>query len=95
MRVWPRASLLAAFMLTASVGWPRAQQRAPTSGSLVAGKRALAAKDFVRAKGIFADYLAAHPGDVQGELGLADAELGLHEYETAELEYSKAVAAQP
>ena len=62
---------------------------------LVAGKRALAAKKFVEAKRLFARYVREHPKDVQGELGLADAELGLHEYEAAEAGYRRVVAAEP
>jgi hypothetical protein len=62
---------------------------------IVEGKRALAAKQFVAAKRIFAEYLRAHPGDVQGELGVADAELGLHQYEAAELLYRRVVAVEP
>jgi hypothetical protein len=72
-----------------------AQTAAPAATPLVEGKRALAAKDFVRAKAIFAAYVRGHAGDVQGELGLADAELGLHEYEAAEGHYRRVVAAQP
>jgi tetratricopeptide (TPR) repeat protein len=64
-------------------------------GPIAAGKRALAAKDFAGAKGIFARYLEANPGDPQAELGLADAQLGLHEYEAAEAGYRRIVARQP
>jgi hypothetical protein len=39
-------------------------------------------------------YVAANPNDVEGEMGLADSELGLHEDEAAELEYRKVVAAK-
>jgi hypothetical protein len=62
---------------------------------LVEGKRALSMKEFIRAKGIFAEYVRKHPDDIQGKLGLADAELGLHEYEAAEGGYRQIVAAQP
>jgi tetratricopeptide (TPR) repeat protein len=71
----------------------RAQQ-APGDG-LAAARTALAAKEFTHAKELFAAYAAAHPADVQAELGVADAELGLHEYEAAELAYRKVAAAQP
>jgi len=69
-------------------------QAAPADG-LASARQALAAKEFARAKGLFAAYAAAHPSDVQAELGVADAELGLHEYEAAELTYRKVAAAQP
>jgi hypothetical protein len=59
------------------------------------GKRALATKDFAHAKEVFTTYLHAHAGDVQAELGLADVELGLHEYEAAEAGYRRIVVAQP
>jgi len=62
---------------------------------LVAGKQALATKDLVRAKRIFAAYLREHAADVQGELGLADAELGLREFEAAEVHYRHVVSVQP
>ena len=67
----------------------------PAAAPLVEGKRALARNDFAGAKMIFAEYVRMHPGDVQGELGLGDAELGLHRYEAAETIYRRIVAAQP
>ena len=67
----------------------------PVATPMVAGKSALAAKQFLQAKRIFAAEVKLHPDSVEAELGLADAELGLHEYEAAELEYRKVVAAQP
>lgn len=86
--------MLAALLSIA--GGARAQQKsASAAGPLAEGKQALAAKQFARAKAIFGMYVAANPNDVEGELGLADAELGLHEYEAAELEYRKVVAARP
>jgi hypothetical protein len=89
---WILAGALCATMTIASV---HAQTLPPAQTPLVAGKRALAAKDFAGAKSIFTAYLNEHAGDVQGELGLADAELGLHEYEIAEAGYRKVIAAQP
>ena len=59
------------------------------------GKQALAKGDFAHAKTIYQEYLRTHAGSVPGELGLADAELGLHEYEAAELEYRTVTTAQP
>lgn len=59
------------------------------------GKQALAKGDFASALTIYQSYLSSHKGSLVGELGLADAELGLHEYETAELQYRAITAAQP
>jgi hypothetical protein len=59
------------------------------------GKQALAGGDFAKAKTIYQAYLKAHADSVPGELGLADALLGLHEYEAAEVEYRTVTAAQP
>jgi len=67
----------------------------PAPTPLVEGKRALSTKQFARAKAIFTEYVRKHPDDIQGKLGLADAELGLHEYEAAEGSYRQIVAAQP
>ena len=67
----------------------------PAQTPLVEGKRALSMKEFTRAKGIFAEYVRKHPKDVQGKLWLADAELGLHEYEAAESGYRQIVSVQP
>jgi tetratricopeptide (TPR) repeat protein len=75
-----------------------AQTIAPASSQppeIVAGKQALSTKHFAEAKKMFAGYLKAHPNNVEGELGLADAELGLGEYETAELRYREVVATVP
>jgi hypothetical protein len=44
---------------------------------------------------MFAAYVQAHPGNIDGEEGVGDAELGLHEYEAAELQYRQVVAARP
>ncbi len=51
-----------------------ASAQEPAQTPLVEGKRALAMKQFARAKDIFTAYEGTHPGDVQGELGIADAE---------------------
>jgi Tetratricopeptide repeat len=75
-----------------------AQNVAPTPAAqtpLVEGKRALSMKQFAQAKMIFTEYVRKHPDDIQGKLGLADAQLGLHEYEAAEGSYRQIVAAQP
>ena len=59
------------------------------------GKQALAHGDFAKAKTIYQEYLKTHTDSVPGELGLADALLGLHEYEGAELQYRAVTAALP
>ncbi len=64
-------------------------------GELRHGRELLTNKQFAEAKGVFAAYLRAHPDNVQAELGLGDAQLGLHQYEAAELTYRAAVLAQP
>ncbi len=65
------------------------------STGLAEAKQAFAAKEFARAKTLFAAYEHAHPGNVDAEMGVANSELGLHEYEAAEQQYRKVVAQQP
>jgi tetratricopeptide (TPR) repeat protein len=62
---------------------------------LAAARQALEGKKFTLARDLYRNYLRAHPEDVDAELGVADAELGLHQYEAAELDYRRVVAAQP
>lgn len=62
---------------------------------LAAARQALAAKKYTQAKDLYRSYLRAHPASIDAGLGIADAELGLHEYEAAELDYRRVVAAQP
>lgn len=69
----------------------QAQQVTP----LVEAKRALTLKDFVRAKELFTALTHANRNDTQAQLGLADANLGLHQYEAAEALYRSVVAKQP
>ncbi len=59
------------------------------------GRELLQTKQFAQAKTLFSGYLRAHPADAQARLGLGDAELGLREYEAAELTYRSLVAQQP
>ena len=65
------------------------------TGELRQGRELLQTQQFAAAKTLFAGYLRGHPGDVQAELGLGDAELGLREYEAAEQTYRKVVAKEP
>ena len=67
---------------------------APT-GDLRRGREMLQDKRFLSARDLFQGYLKLHPGDAQAELGLGDAELGLRQYETAEMTYRALVAQQP
>jgi len=59
------------------------------------GRELLQTKHFAEAKGVFAEFLKGHPADVQAQLGLGDAELGLREYEAAEGTYRSVAARQP
>lgn len=59
------------------------------------GRILLQAKQFTTAKHYFEAALHDHPGDAQAQLGLGDAELGLHQYELAEASYRAVVARQP
>ena len=88
-----RNSLLVAAVLLAFGELLSAQS--PVPPELLAARKALAAKQYQRAKGLFTAYVQVHPGNLDGEEGVGDAELGLHEYEAAELEYRSVVAAQP
>ena len=79
---------------------PAAGQRAgeavsATAAEIRRGREMLQTKKFAEAKSIFTDYLKAHPGDEGAELGLGDAELGLRQYEAAELTYRGLVAREP
>jgi hypothetical protein len=74
-------------------GAPVAASHLPAE--LVAAQQELLDRHFLKAKTLFAAYLGAHQGNVDAELGVADAELALHEYEAAELGYRQVVAAQP
>jgi tetratricopeptide (TPR) repeat protein len=67
----------------------------PVPLEILAGRKALEAKDYQHAEEIFSAYVKDHPGNIDGEEGIGDAELGLHEYEAAELQYRAVVAAQP
>jgi hypothetical protein len=80
------AALTASLVLSA--------QSVPTGGP-ADGKLALSKGDFAKAKVIYREYLQTHADSIPAELGLADAELGLHEYESAELQYRAVTAAQP
>ena len=86
MRLLLPAILLAA---TALAQLPQANP------DLAAARQAIAAKDFTRAHALFAAYAHTHPTDARAFLGLGDADLGLHRYETAEADYRHATSLQP
>jgi tetratricopeptide (TPR) repeat protein len=88
-----RKSLLIAAILLALGELLIAQRAVPPE--LLAARKTLATKQYQRAEELFVAYVKAHPGNIDGEEGIGDAELGLHEYEAAELEYRSVVAAQP
>jgi len=83
-------ALLPMFATTA----PVQSQTSPQTDIAVA-RQALAQKHFDRAKVLFTAIVKEHDDSIDGRLGLADAELGLHEYEAAELEYRRVVALEP
>jgi hypothetical protein len=87
------SSVVAAIVLSTLIATGVAQKAVPPE--LLAARKALAAKQYQRAEELFAAYVKAHPGNIDGEEGVGDAELGLHEYEAAELQYRAVVAAQP
>jgi hypothetical protein len=62
---------------------------------LAKAQEELVGKHFADAKGLFAAYLKSHPENIDAEEGVADAELGLHEYEAAEMQYRAVTAQQP
>ncbi len=67
----------------------------PAPGTLAAAKLALGNHQFATAKQIYSNFLKEHPDSGEAQLGLADSELALHNYEAAELEYRALVATQP
>lgn len=67
----------------------------PIPSELLPARKALADKHYQQSEDLFAAYLKSHPGSIDAEEGIGDSELGLHEYEAAELQYRAVVAAQP
>ncbi|MGA7156924.1 MAG: hypothetical protein WBY53_08770 [Acidobacteriaceae bacterium] len=62
---------------------------------IAAARAALTAKQYQHAEELFTDFARSHPNNIDAEEGIGDAELGLHEYEAAELQYRSVVSAQP
>lgn len=86
-----RSTTAAALLLSALIA--TAQKPIPTE--LLPAREALAAKHYQQAEALFAAYVKTHPDSIDAEEGIGDAKLGLHEYESAELQYRAVVAAQP
>ena len=84
---------LLSFMLLFPAGCVLAQT--VLSPELVQARAALAAKDFVQARTLFAAYSRTHPQDAQALVGLGDVDLALHHYEAAETDLRRATALQP
>lgn len=90
---------IAPLILSALVAVADAQKTEPapsgTQADLTAARQELAAKHYGRAKELYRAYLHAHPESVDAEFGVADAELGLREFEAAEWDFRRVVAVQP
>lgn len=83
-------------LLVAAASAQKSKDAAPgTQADLAAARQELSAKHFARAKELYRAYLHAHPESVDAQFGVADAELGLREFEAAEWDFRKVVAAQP
>src|ERR1700744_2889136 len=96
LRVCLLAATLPWFVLAAGALAQKAKD--PGSGTpadLAAARQELAAKHYGRAKELYRAYLQAHPDNVDAQFGAADAELGLREFEAAEWDFRRVVAAQP
>lgn len=82
-------------MLGAYVAASSCIAQAPLPPELLAARQALAARHFLQARSMFAAFASAHPADARAPLGMGDAELALHRYEAAELDYRRAVSLEP
>jgi tetratricopeptide (TPR) repeat protein len=90
------AWLAAAIAISCVLPWlSLAQTSTDLSADLAAARQALTGKQYARAKQLYSAFLKTHKDSVDAELGLADAELELHQYEAAEWDYRRVVAAQP
>lgn len=102
MRLWfesarrPAFPLGLVFLLIANASAQKAQSASPAPpADLATARQELAAKHYTHAKELYQVYLHAHPQSVDAQFGVADAELALHEFEAAEWDFRKVVAAQP
>jgi tetratricopeptide (TPR) repeat protein len=95
-RTRPLAAALLFFALVANAPAQKKQDEVSgTPADLAAARQELAAKHYARAKELYRSYLQAHPQSIDAQFGVADAELGLREFEAAEWDFRKVVAAQP
>lgn len=96
-KIWRMVWL--SMMVCAGTTATTAQEPLPVAPTLPAelqhGRELLKANQPKEAQAVFEGYLRTHPGAVQAELGLGDAELAQHQYETAELTYRAIVAREP
>lgn len=89
------ATLLGFVLLANALAQTAKDPVSGTQADLAAARQELTAKHYARAKELYRAYLQAHPESVDAQFGVADAELGLHEFEAAEWDFRRVVAAQP
>ena len=96
IKAYPLAAMLLSSTLVAGALAQKVQETPHgTQADLAAARQELAAKHYTRAKELYRAYLKAHPDSVDAQFGVADAELGLREFEAAEWDFRRVVAAQP
>ena len=86
-------------LLLAQAPQPASQRsgagRAAIVQELAAGRQAFADKQYSEAERRFCLALTTDPQSVPARMGLGDAELALHAFEAAEIDYRQVVAAEP
>lgn len=92
---WMAEALLLCMLFGTSSAQISGSAEPSSRTALAAARKELAARHYARAKELYRAYLHAHPESVDAELGVADTELALHEYEAAEIDYRRVVAGQP
>ncbi len=93
MKLCTSGTLLAAITLASANA--QSPLPAPNNTELTAARQAMSAKQYAEAERHFRAALASGSNGVAARMGLADAELALHQYEAAELDYRRVVAAEP
>jgi hypothetical protein len=89
------AALLSFALAASALAQKKQDSASGMQADLTAARQELAAKHYARAKELYRAYLQSHPGNVDAQFGVADAELGLREFEAAEWDFRRVVAAQP
>ncbi|MFC6646719.1 tetratricopeptide repeat protein [Granulicella cerasi] len=84
--------LLSAIVFTSFIA-ANAQNVQPPA--LVSAREALTARNPALAKTRYEEFAKAHPTDARAPQGMGDAELMMHQYEAAELDYRRAVMIDP